>query len=67
MAKEPDNLTLKLLRRLDEKTGRLLDDMHDLKVCITVVEEGLAGVYRRMDRLDERLERVERRLDLTEA
>ena len=67
MAKEPDNLTLKLLRRLDEKTDRLLDDMHDLKVPITAVEEGLAGVHRRMDRLDERLERVERRLDLTEA
>ena len=67
MAKEPDNLTLKLLRRLDEKTDRLLDDMHDLKVRITAVEEGLAGVHRRMDRLDERLERVERRLDLTEA
>ena len=67
MAKEPDNLTLKILRRLDEKTDRLLDDMHDVKIRMTAVEEALAGVHRRMDRLDERLERVERRLDLAEA
>ena len=67
MAEEPDALAPRLLRRLGEKTGRLLGDMHDLKVRITVVEEGLAGVRRRMDRLDERLERVERRLDPAEA
>ena len=67
MAKEPDNLTLKILRRLDEKTDRLLDDMHDVKIRMTAVEEALAGVHRRMDRIDEPLERVERRLDLAEA
>ena len=67
MAKDPDNLTLKILRRLDEKTDRLLDDMHDVKIRMTAVEEALAGVHRRMDRIDERLERVERRLDLAEA
>ena len=67
MAKEPDNLTLKTLRRLDEKTDRLLDDMHDVKISMTAGEEALAGVHRRMDRIDERLERVERRLDLAEA
>lgn len=60
MAKEPDNLTLKILRRLDEKTDRLLDDMHDVKIRTTAVEEALAGVHRRMDR-------IERRLDLAEA
>lgn len=60
MAKEPDNLTLKILRRLDEKTDRLLDDMHDVKIRMTAVEEALAGVHRRMDR-------IERRLDLAEA
>ena len=67
MAKEPDNLTLKILRRLDEKTDRLLDDMHDVKIRMTAVEEALAGVHHRMDRIDEPLERVERRLDLAEA
>ena len=60
MAKEPDNLTLKILRRLDEKTDRLLDDMHDVKIRTTAVEEALAGVHRRMDR-------IERRLDLAEV
>lgn len=64
---EPDNRTLKLLRRLDEKSDRLLDDMQDVKVRMTAVEEGMAGIHRRMDRMEDRLTRVERRLDLAEA
>ena len=67
MAEQADSLVLKMLRRLDEKCDRLLDDMQGLKVRMTAVEEGLAGVHRRMDRMDERLNRVERRLDLAEA
>ncbi len=64
MADEPDNLVLVYLRRLDEKVDRLIDDVQDLKVRMTHVEEGLAGVNRRLDRLEVRVERIERRLDL---
>ena len=74
---EPENLTLQLLRemrdenrqrfnRIDEKLDRVGADLRDLKIRMTNVEEGLAGVNRRIDRIDERLERVERRLELTE-
>ncbi|HEY0291311.1 MAG TPA: hypothetical protein VGC51_03085 [Hansschlegelia sp.] len=67
MADEPDNLILVYLRRLDGKMDRLIDDVTDLKVRVTAVEEGLAGVHRRLDRLDTRVDRIERRLDLADA
>ncbi len=67
MAKEPENVVLVLLRKIDERTERMADDLLDLKSRVTSVEEGLAGVNRRLDRLDSRVERIERRLELTDA
>ncbi|MBX9844059.1 MAG: hypothetical protein K2Z80_19855 [Xanthobacteraceae bacterium] len=67
MAGEPDNVVLVLLRKIDERTARMADDLQDLKVRVTSVEEGLAGVNRRLDRLEGRIERVERRLELTDV
>lgn len=66
MADEPDNIVLTLLRRMDAKLDRVLDDISDLKVRMTHVEEGLAGVNRRLDRLDTRVDRIEKRLDLVD-
>lgn len=63
---EPDNVLLVYLRRIDEKVDRLIDDVRDLKVRVTNVEEGLAAVNRRLDRVETRLDRIERRLDLVE-
>jgi archaellum component FlaC len=67
MAKEPDNMTLVLLRKIDERTERMAGDLQDLKVRVTAVEEGIAGVNRRLDRLEGRVERIERRLELTDV
>ncbi len=67
MAEEPDNVVLVLLRRLDAKMDRVIDDLHDVKVRLTAVEEGLNVVQRRIDRLEDRVERIERRLDLVDA
>ena len=67
MAKEPENVVLVLLRKIDDRTERMAEDLQDLKTCVTSVEEGLAGVNRRLDRLDSRVERIERRLELTDA
>jgi archaellum component FlaC len=66
MATEPENIVLQYLRRFDEKLDRVIDEMLDVKVRLTAVEEGLAGVNRRLDRLEVRVERIERRLDLVE-
>ena len=67
MAKEPENITLVYLRRIDERTSRIADDLQDLKTRMTSVEEGLAGVNRRLDRLETRVDRIDRRLELTDA
>jgi archaellum component FlaC len=66
MVDAPDNLVLQYLRRFDEKLDRVVDEMLDVKVRLTAVEEGLAGVNRRLDRLEVRVERIERRLNLVE-
>ena len=47
----PDSLVLRYLRNIDAKLDRLSDDLHDLKIRTTSVEEGLAGVNRRLDRV----------------
>jgi len=64
---EPDNIVLVYLRRMDEKLDRLSDDVQDVKVRMTHVEEGLAGVNRRLDRIESRVDRIERRLDLVDS
>jgi hypothetical protein len=71
---EPENLTLVYLRRIDEKLDRVIADVQDLKVRVTLLEErfatqeaAIAGVNRRIDRVEQRLDRIERRLDLVEG
>lgn len=67
MADDSESLTLRYLRRLDEKLDRLIDDIGDLKARTTAVEEGLTGVNRRIDRVESRMDRIGRRLNLQEA
>ena len=67
MADEPENLTLKFLRRIDEKLDRVAEDVHMIKVRLTSVEESLVGITRCVDRIEDRMDRIERRLDLAGA
>jgi archaellum component FlaC len=67
MADEPDNIVLAILRKIDQRSERMAEDLHDLKMHMTSVEEGLAGVNRRLDRLEVRVERLEKRLELSDA
>ena len=69
-----ENLTLLFMRRLDQRLDRLESDIGDIKLRVTATEEHLAsimmsvaGLNARMDKIDGRLGRVERRLDLTDA
>ena len=66
MADEPDNLFLVYLRRLDAKMDRVIDDLADVKVRLTNLEEGQAVTSRRMDPIEAPLDRIERRLDLVD-
>ncbi|MBA3810515.1 MAG: hypothetical protein H0X27_02505 [Caulobacteraceae bacterium] len=67
MVDEPDNLVLQMLRRMEAKLDRVIEDVQDLKVRMTNVAEALAGVNRRLDRLELRRDQVERRLELADA
>ena len=57
---EPVDLTLNMLRRIDEKLDRVVEDVRDIKVRVTAIEEAQAGIHRRLDRVDTRLDRIER-------
>ena len=55
------------LNDFDRKLDRMAEDMRDLKVRVTNVEEGLVGVNRRLDRIESRLDRIEHRMELVDA
>ncbi len=52
--------------RILETLDRVVDELRALKVRTTSVEEALAGINRRLDRHEDRRERIERRLDLVD-
>jgi hypothetical protein len=71
MTEETENLVLELLRRTRASQERMEQDIADLKPRMSSVEAmlgqqqiQLAALNGRMDRFDERLGRIERRLDL---
>ena len=74
MTPEPENRVLEMLRQLDRKVDFLAEDVADLKTRMMAVEEGLAalaqdlaGVTRRLDHLEARVDRIGHRLDLAET
>ena len=66
MTEGPENLLLVYTRRLDAKMDRVIDDLSDIKIRLTNLEEGQVVMNRRLDRLEVRVERIERRLDLVD-
>ena len=70
----PDNLILVYLRRMDEKLDRLVDSVADLGRRVTSLETKVALLHgdfaaqsERIDRVELRLSRIERRLDIVHA
>ena len=66
MSDQPDNIFLVYLRTIDAKCDHLIADSREIKQRLGLLEEQYASLSRRSDRLDDRLERVERRLGLTD-
>jgi hypothetical protein len=75
MSESPENLTLVYLRRLDAKLDNVIETQRDHGRRLTSLEISLgnlaasevshyANTAMRGDRTDERLDRIERRLDL---
>jgi predicted nucleic acid-binding Zn-ribbon protein len=74
MTEETENIVLELLRRIRASQERMEQDIADLKARMSSVELvlgqqqiQLAALNARMDRSDERLGRIERRLELVNA
>lgn len=66
MSGEPENLVLRGLRRIAEQNDRILDEVREIKARLGILEQQYAVMSTRFDRLDLRVERIERRLDLVE-
>lgn len=81
MADEPENLTLRYLRRIDERTTRIEETQIEHGERLTTIERMLASLRReqaldaearaaletRIDRLAAEINRIKRRLDLSDA
>jgi len=80
MVDDPDNIVLVYLRRIDAKVDAVALDIRELKERMSAVEIGLSAVRRdiahlaetdarlqfAMDRMRDDINRIQRRLDLTE-
>jgi predicted nucleic acid-binding Zn-ribbon protein len=66
-AEVTNELLLEALKAIQGTLTRLVDDMHEVKERLGILEMQYASLSGRMDRMDLRIERIERRLGLIEA
>ena len=73
MSDEPDNIVLRYLRKLDERTERMEDNQKDMAADIRILKGHMAGFMQAEIRQDgamasmsERLDRIEKRLELVD-
>ena len=73
MTKDAENLMLEILKRLQGDMSELKQDMRDMKVRTGLLEGHFVSLLaaqhltnERLDRLGDRVERIERRLELVE-
>ena len=62
-----DTLILEHLRAIRSSVDRLVEDMQDVKKRLGFLEHQYASLSTRLDRVDERIARIEKRLELVEA
>jgi predicted nucleic acid-binding Zn-ribbon protein len=67
MAEEPHNLILEHLRAIRGSQERMEHDIKDLKFRVGQIEQTLAHHSSRFDRVEARLEHIEKRLGLVDA
>ena len=74
MTIENESIMLEILKRIQVDMSEMKADVSDLRLRMTATEEHLAtlvmstaGINHRLDRLSNRVERIERRLDLVEG
>ena len=69
-----NELIFSVLQSMQSDMSEMKFDIRDLKTRMTMVEEhmgssiiAISGVNNRLDRISDRVERIEKRLDLSEA
>jgi hypothetical protein len=74
MNENVENLVLEHLRHIRGRVDQIADDLGTVKLRLSSLESQVAGLHadnaiahQRMDRMDARLERIERRLELRES
>lgn len=64
---ETDNIVLEHLRAIRGVLDRHSDDLREIKGRLGILEAQYASLSNRIDRIDDRLARVEKRLELLDA
>jgi len=64
---EIEDLVLEHLRAIRATQDRHSDDLREIKGRLGILEQQYASVSNRIDRIDERIFRIEKRLELVEA
>jgi len=62
-----NELLLETLKCIQGTLSRFVDDMHEVKERLGILEMQYASLSNRLDRMDLRIERIERPLGLIEA
>lgn len=62
-----NGLIFKTLKSIQATLSKLVDDMHEVKERLGIIEMQYASLSNRMDRMDLRIERIERRFCLIEG
>ena len=73
MAKEPSNIVIEHLRKIDRKVDMVIDDLGELKTAVVALDGYMAsshvqvaGHSGELDKIKTRLDRIERRLELSD-
>jgi septation ring formation regulator EzrA len=64
---EPESIVLEHLRHIRGAIDGVRDDTREIKQGVGNLENQYASTSNRLDRMDVRIGRIERRLDLTDA
>ena len=64
---ETDNIVLEHLRAIRSTVARISEDMQEVKSRLGILEHQYASLSTRIDRLDECVFRIEKRLNLADA